>query len=95
MNDEPQWSDANAIEALRDADDLKQGDVIQQWIHVRDAQYRVTWQWRDGDVLSIVEAPCENVRWVALIQWHDGENVKGWSALAQYEWRSVLVRRKP
>lgn len=93
--DGPRWDDAKAIEAERNGDDLKVGDKIQKWVSVLAENRRVTWRWRDGDVLSVAQAPCENIRWVALVQWHDGGNVKGWTALPQHEWTSPLLRWKP
>lgn len=97
MNDEPVWADNQLVQHKRKIDHLKRGDVIQQWVHVRDAEYRVTWEWRDGDVLSIVKNPCEGIAWVALVQWHDGDVVKDWTALTQIDWaaKGVMLRRKP
>jgi hypothetical protein len=94
-NDAPRWEDAKAIEAERENDRLKAGDVIQKWIPHQDKTYRVEWRWRDGDVLAVVEKPYSNMPWVALIQWRDGNEVKGWDALTQVQWTSVMFRRKP
>lgn len=96
MNDDkPNLDNAKAIEAEREHDDVKVGDVIQQWTHVQNPKHRVSWVWRDGTVLALVPNPCKNVRWVALVQWHDGDVVKYWTALPQHQWVSVQLRRKP
>lgn len=98
--DEPKWSFEKITMDERKTDDLKQGDAIQEWKAHVGKDYRVEWYWHNGDVLSVVDKPCGGdgaPAWVALIQWHDGNYVKGWSALTQTDWihKSVMLRRKP
>lgn len=97
-NDRPQKDDTKAIEAEREHDHLKAGDIIQQWSPKR-VDDMVKFRWIDGEVLAVVEKPCGGdgaPAWVALIQWCEGDEVKGWSALPQYEWiyRPTHLRRK-
>ncbi len=88
------------MDTRREKERLKQGDTIQEWSSRLNKDRVLEWHWRDGEVLAVVDKPCRGKyapKWVALIQWHDGNYVTGWSAMPQHEWihKSAMLRRKP
>lgn len=98
--DEPKWSFEKITMDERRTDHLKQGDVIQEWRARAGKDHSLEWYWLDGEVLAVATKPCGGKyppAWVALIQWHDGNYVNGWSALTQTDWihKSVILRRMP
>jgi hypothetical protein len=96
-NDRPRFDDSKTIAAERESDHLKAGDIIQQWA-VKNVGGQVKWRWIDGNVLAVVEKPCGGdgaPAWVALIQWRENNEVKGWGAIPEHEWIDrVTLRRK-
>lgn len=99
MNDEPNFDQHQTVANSRQNDHLKTGDAIQEWSIRLDKDGMVERYWLNGDVLSVVEKPCGGDMapdWVALVQWHEGGEVKRWTALPQHDWiaKSIMLRRK-
>ena len=97
--DKPNFDGAKEELALRKTDTLKVGDMIQEWawkLFDSEKDRLGAYRWLDGSVIAVVLAPCDNVDWVAMIEWYEGRTVLSWTTITSYQWRaSVMFRRRP
>ena len=95
MTDKPNFAKAEEELASRQDDVLAVGDVVQEWEFKRDG-VKGEWRWLSGDVLAVVLNPCVGMDWVAMIQWRERGEVRGWTTITSLTWReSIRYRRKP